>query len=68
MSIEIIFGIVAQLFFLPGDSLAWLVLRFSPLANTLGVTPAAYGSFFSAVLSGIAWIVALVVFIRSAKR
>lgn len=68
MSMEIIFGFIAQLFFLPGDSLAWLVLRFSTAANLLGVSPAMYGSFASAVLSGIAWTVAFVFFIRTAKR
>jgi hypothetical protein len=56
------------MFFLPGDSLAWLILRFSAAANVLGVTTAMYGSFASAVFSGIAWITTFVLFIRTAKR
>jgi hypothetical protein len=68
MSLESIFGTVAQLFFLPGDSLAWLVLRHTPTANLLGVTPGMYGSFASAAFSGLAWIAAFVAFLRMARR
>ena len=51
-----------QLFFLPGDTLIWLSLRFAPgISQFFEVDAAQYGSTFSALLSVFVWLAVTVI-------
>jgi hypothetical protein len=57
-----LFGLLSNLFFLPGDLLLWaLVAHVSPLAHSLGVGPSDYGGVLSGFISSCAWIAAFIV-------
>lgn len=52
---------LAELFFLPGDAILWLVLRYAPgLGRFLELGPDSYGGLLSAMLSAAVWLFAIV--------
>ena len=60
--------LLETLFFLPGDTLIWLTLRFVPtVSRFLEVDSGEYGSTFSALLSVLVWL-AITVFLLTASH
>lgn len=55
---------IQQAFFMPGDTIIWLLLRFLPVvARFLELTPASYGGTLSALASLLVWTGVAVVFL-----
>jgi len=60
--------LLETLFFLPGDTLIWLTLRYVPtVSRFLEVDTGEYGSTFSALLSVLVWL-AVTVFVLTASH
>jgi hypothetical protein len=65
-SISDIWIIVGQVFFLPGDSFTYLIMRDLPkVASFLEYSPDDYHGFLSGILSAFTWFVLLVVLAAS---